>query len=302
MNSQKACQVRLATLVVMGVLLLSGCARQGHPEAAGPKPPVTGTTGATVPLAPEMLIGSWTLVDVADPGAGTILRLADSELHVIGSHCGTLGGSWLANDEGVFLADVWSASALAVDSTPGCEKASQETPGWLRSVTAYQFDAAGSPVLLDRRGQTVARLIPGATPTPEPDKADSVLEPPVVTDEARRALAPAVALPATLVPADQRQPVGRWAPKRGHKAAYVEFTANGEWHGSDGCNDQSGRWITAAGGTLLATSRAATLAFCSDSVPIEQWVTTARRAGLDGKALVLLNAQGDETGRLQPKN
>ncbi|MET8203734.1 hypothetical protein [Micromonospora taraxaci] len=118
----------------MGVLLLSGCARQGHPEAAGPKPPVTGTTGATVPLAPEMLIGSWTLVDVADPGAGTILRLADSELHVIGSHCGTLGGSWLANDEGVFLADVWSASAVAVESTPGCEKASQETPGWLRSV------------------------------------------------------------------------------------------------------------------------------------------------------------------------
>ncbi|MGC4862876.1 META domain-containing protein [Micromonospora sp. DT41] len=124
----------------------------------------------------------------------------------------------------------------------------------------------------------------------------------MVTDEARRARAPAVALPATLVPADQRQPIGRWAPKSGHKAAYLEFTADGEWHGSDGCNDQSGRWITAADGTLLATARAATLAFCADSVPIEQWVTTARRAGLDGKALVLLNAHGDETGRLSPTN
>ncbi|MEU5908393.1 META domain-containing protein [Micromonospora sp. NPDC047467] len=283
-------------------MLLSGCARQGHPEAADPTPPVTGTTGAVVPLAPEMLIGSWTLVDVADPGTGTILRLADSELHLIGSHCGTLGGSWRANDEGVFLADVWSASTAVVESTPGCEKASQETPGWLRSVTAYQFDRAGLPVLLDGRGQAVARLIPGATPTPEPDKADSVLKPPVVTDEARRALAPAVALPATLVSADQRQPIGRWVPKSGHKAAYLEFTADGEWHGSDGCNDQSGRWITAADGTLLATARATTLAFCADSVPIEQWVTTARRAGLDGKALVLLNAHGDETGRLSPTN
>ncbi|MFF0176043.1 META domain-containing protein [Micromonospora profundi] len=301
MRSQRAHQGRLATLVVMGVLL-GGCARQGHLEAAGPRPPVTGTTGAAMPLAPEMLIGSWTLVDVAAPGAGTILRLAGSELHLIGSHCGTLGGSWRASDVGVFLADVWSASTVVVDSRPGCEKASQETPGWLRSVTAYQFDGAGSPVLLDGRRQTVARLIPGATPVPEPDKANSVLEPPRVTDEARRALAPAVALPATLIPADQRQPIGRWAPKSGHKAAYLEFTADSEWHGSDGCNDQSGRWITAADGTLLATARATTLAFCADSVPIEQWVTTARRAGLDGKALVLLNAHGDETGRLSPTN
>ncbi|MGC5285356.1 META domain-containing protein [Micromonospora sp. DT231] len=255
-----------------------------------------------MPLAPERLIGSWTLVDVADPGAGAILRLADSELHLFGTHCGTLGGNWRANSEGVFLADVWSASSAVVEGTPGCEKASRETPGWLRSVTAYRFDGTGLPLLLDRRRQPVARLIPGATPTPEPDMDASVLAPPVVTDEARRNLAPAVALPATLVPVDQRQPAGRWAPRSGHRAAYVEFTADGEWHGSDGCNDQSGRWITAAGGTLLATTRAATLAFCTDSVPIGHWVTTARRAGHDGKVLVLLDAQGKETGRLSPTN
>lgn len=170
MKCQKARQGRLVTLVVMGVLL-SGCAMQGHPEAADTTPPATGTTGAAVPLVPEMLIGSWTLVDVADTGVGKILRLADSELHLIGSHCGTLGGSWRANDEGVFLADVWSASTVVVGSTPGCEKASQGTPGWLRSVTAYQFDGAGLPVLLDGRGQAVARLIPGATPTPSPTRS-----------------------------------------------------------------------------------------------------------------------------------
>ncbi|MEV1320090.1 META domain-containing protein [Micromonospora arborensis] len=129
-----------------------------------------------------------------------------------------------------------------------------------------------------------------------------MLEPPVVTDEARRALTPAVALPATLVPAGQRQPVGRWVPASGHKAAYVEFTADGEWHGSDGCNDESGRWIAAAGGTLLACARPITLAVCAESVPIGQWVTTTRRAGLDGEVLVLLDAQGDETGRLSPTN
>ncbi|WP_146758666.1 hypothetical protein [Micromonospora saelicesensis] len=70
----------------------------------------------------------------------------------------------------------------------------------------------------------------------------------------------------------------------------------------DGCNDQAGRWVTAAGGSLLATARPTTLAFCADSVPIDQWLTTARRAGLDGNVLVLLNAHGDETGRLSPTN
>ncbi|MEU7971024.1 META domain-containing protein [Micromonospora sp. NPDC049089] len=254
------------------------------------------------PLAPESLIGSWTLVDVADPGAGKILHLAHGILHLVGSHCGTLGGAWQANSEGAFLADISTASTAAVEGIPGCEKASQETPEWLRRVTAYQFDGAGLPVLLNGQNHVVARLIPGATPTPEPDMADSVLEPPVITDEARRALAPAVALPATLVSADQRQAVGRWVPARGHKAAYLEFAADGEWRGSDGCNDESGRWIAAAGGTLLATARPITLAFCTGSVPVGQWVTTARRAGLDGKVLVLLDARGDETGRLTRTN
>ncbi|MEV1317494.1 hypothetical protein AB0J14_15580 [Micromonospora arborensis] len=294
-------QGRLATLIVLG-LLLSGCGRQGNSEPVAPRPPLAGTAAVVVPLAPESLIGSWTLVDVADPGAGKILRLAAGELHLVGTRCGTLGGTWRANSDGAFLADIWQAPAAAVEGIPGCEKASQETPGWLRRVTAYQFDGKGLPVLLDGGRQPVARLVPGATPTPEPNLADSVLAPPLVTDEARRALAPAVALPVTLVPLDQRRLVGRWVPRSGHKAAYVEFTADGEWRGSDGCNGESGRWIIGAGGALLATARGVTLAFCTDSVPVGQWLATARRAGLGGEVLVLLDAQGDETGRLTATN
>ncbi|MFG1918105.1 META domain-containing protein [Micromonospora sp. NPDC048898] len=290
----------LATLVVMGVLL-AGCNRQSHPEPANPRP-ISETTGPMVPLAPESLIGSWTVVDVAEPGAGTILRLADGDLDLIGSRCGTVGGSWRASSDGTFLADIFTASTAAVEGIPGCEKASQETPEWLRRVTGYQFDGAGRPVLLDARAQPVARLIPGATPTPEPDKADDLLEPPMVTDEARRALAPAVALPATLVPVNRSQLTGRWVPRTGHRAAYVKFTADGEWRGSDGCNDESGRWITAASGTLLTTARGVTLMFCADSVSVGGWLVTARRAGLDGQILVLLDAQGTETGRLLPAN
>ncbi|MEU8419476.1 META domain-containing protein [Micromonospora sp. NPDC048835] len=290
----------LATLVVMGALL-AGCSRQSLPERANPQP-ISGTSGPVLPLAPESLIGSWTIGDVADPGAGTILRLAGGDLYLVGSRCGSLGGSWRASSDGTFLADIFSASTAAVEGIPGCAKASQETPEWLRRVTAFQFDGTGLPVLLDARAQPVARLIPGATPTPEPDMADDALEPPVITDEARRALRPAVALPATLVPVDRSRLVGRWVPRTGHKAAYVQFTADGEWRGSDGCNDESGRWITAASGTLLTTERGTTLAFCADSVSVGGWLGTARRAGFDGQVLVLVNAEGAEAGRLFPVN
>ncbi|MGW4463920.1 META domain-containing protein [Micromonospora sp. NPDC004704] len=282
----------LTLLIACGVLL-AGCDGQTHPGR------FPGTVAVSRPLVPEALIGSWTIVDLDDPGGGRILRLAHNELHLVGSACDTLGGSWRADTDGVFLADVYVASATAVEGVPGCERASQETPEWLRRVTAYRFDYRGLPVLLDELDQPVARLVAGATPTAGPDMLASVLDPPVVTDEARRAFAPAAALPATLTPADPRRLVGRWAPADGHKRAYAEFMANGEWRGSDGCNEESGRWIVADGGTLLTTGRMVTAMFCPDAVSVGQWLWTARRAGLDGEVLVLLDGEGKETGRLR---
>jgi hypothetical protein len=288
--------VYLTTLVAVG-LLLTGCNRQTdtRPEGSGAVP---GTTQESRPLAPERLIGNWTLVDVDEPGAGTVLRLAHRQLNLAGSRCGTLGGSWRADTDGLFLASIDTASSHAVDTIPGCARASQDTPDWLRRVTAYRFDGRGRPLLLDDLGQPVARLIPGATPTAGPDMADSALEPPVVTDEARQDLAAAPALPATLAPVDPHRLARRWVPLSGPRAAYVTFTTDGGWHGSDGCNDSGGRWITAPGGALLATVGAVTLVGC-ESVPVHDWLWTARRAGFDGVDLVLLDVQGRETGRLR---
>jgi hypothetical protein len=36
-----------------------------------------------------------------------------------------------------------------------------------------------------------------------------------------------------------------------------------------------------------------------DNVPVGGWMTRARRAGLDGRTLVLLDAQGNPISRLQ---
>ncbi|WP_229398845.1 META domain-containing protein [Micromonospora okii] len=286
----------LAVLAALGVLL-AGCDGQTGPWAADSGPDGIEASG---PLAPEKLIGAWTISGLDDPGGGTVLHLAHREVQLVGTRCGILGGSWRADTDGVFLADIDSAYVDSTEGVPGCERAAQDTPEWLRRVTAYRFDGAGRPTLLDGRSRPVARLIPGATPTPGPNMLDSALDPPTVTDEARRDLAPAAPLPATLSPADQRRLVGRWVPGSGHRAAYVEFDANGEWRGSDGCNDSDGRWITADGGTLFALAGAVTLVACAASVPVEHWLWTARRAGFDGEALVLLDAQGRETGRLHP--
>ncbi|MFC8846741.1 MULTISPECIES: hypothetical protein [unclassified Micromonospora] len=288
--------VCLTTLIACGVLL-AGCDGQTGegPGDSGPSPTATRDPR---PLKPEGLIGNWTLADVDEPGAGTVLRLAPQELDVVGSRCGTLGGAWRADPDGLFLASIHSAFTYAVEGIPGCARASQDTPDWLRRVTAYRFDDGGRPVLLDDLAQPVARLIPGATPTAGPDMLDSALAPPVVTDEARRDLAATPALPATLTPVDPHRLARHWVPVSGHRAAYVKFTAGGGWHGSDGCNDSRGRWLTAPGGALLATVGAVTLVGC-ESVPVDHWLSTARRAGFDGADLVLLDVRGRETGRLR---
>ncbi|WP_433346337.1 META domain-containing protein [Micromonospora sp. CA-111912] len=288
----------LAAMVACGVLL-TGCDGQTGPGAAdlGPGPAANESSG---PSVPEGLIGSWTIADLADPGVGTILRLADHELYLVGSRCGILHGSWRADPDGNFLAEVNSTVSAADEGTPDCKRVSQDTPGWLRRVTTYRIDGSGQPVLLDNLAQPVARLLPGATPTAGPGMAASLLEPPTVTDEARRALAPAAALPPTLNPADQHRLTGRWTPTVGHREAYLEFTADGEWRGSDGCNRGGGRWITATGGTLLATTGPVTAINCPDHVPVWSWLGATRRAGLDGEVLVLLDAQGREAGRLRP--
>lgn len=120
----------------------------------------------------------------------------------------------------------------------------------------------------------------------------------MVTEQFRRAVAPAAELPATLIPADRQRLMGRWIPVDGHRAAYVELAADGEWRASDGCNDQAGRWISAPRGTLLSVAGPVTLAAC-DNVPVGSWLWAVRRAGFDGEILVFLDAQAGETGRLR---
>lgn len=280
----------IALLAAAG-LLAAGCAAEDPAEQpSGPE-----SAGEVVTETdPVGLIGSWTLTGLADQSGDTAIRLALGDVRVW-RDCGVLSGTWRANEYGQFVAYIGGYSG-------DCGSAPVTTPEWLSRATSYDVDGEAR-LLLDAQGQPVARLEPGAAPAPGSDMAPELAAPPEVTDEVRRALAPAAPLPAGLTPADASTLTGRWVPDdaalRGMENPYLELAADGSWQGSDGCNGQAGRWVAGPDGALLAAVGASTMIGCNN-VPVGGWLAGASRAGFDGDVLVLLDAQGGELGRLQP--
>ncbi|SIN28859.1 hypothetical protein [Micromonospora cremea] len=280
----------VVAVIVLGALL-AGCGDGGGSQA--PTPDRSRDSGAvdSSRVEPVGLIGNWT-VTAPDPDSSGILRLAPVDqggLSWFGT-CGTAMGTWRADTNGLFLAGVPKNPASG-------ERRCRLAPDWLRQATSFRFEGE-IPVLLDDQGREVARLLPGAKPTPGPHVVPSLAEPPMVTPEVRQAFTPAVGLPPHLKPASRDDLRGRWVPvgpARG--SAHVELRNDGEWRGSDGCNGQHGRWVAGPDGALLATAGPSTLIGCR-SVPVATWLSEASRAGLDGEVLVLLTAKGTETGRL----
>jgi hypothetical protein len=271
-------------------LVVAAC---GEQPAGGPDPEAgQGGGGSAAEADPVDLIGSWTLAEVAGEG-DSVIRLALNEVRVW-RDCGILSGSWRADSYGQFVAYIAGYSE-------SCGSADASTPEWLSRATSFAVDG-DARLLLDAQGDVTARLLPGAEPTPGPNLAPSEAEPPVVTDELRRALAPAAPLPPELDPAGADALTGRWVPADGSTSSmdtpYVELAADSGWQGSDGCNGYNGRWIAGPDGALLAVSGGLTLVGC-DNVPVGGWLAGASRAGLAGDVLVLLDAHGDELGRLR---
>ena len=268
--------------------LLAGCGERAVPEAAAPAAPAA--PAAAAPKAdPAALIGLWTVADSGE-GKGTILRIAASGPYgglLVFGPCGDVLTSWRANADGDFVAGRGDGAMCPAVA-------------WLDRAVAFRV-TGGGPVLLDAEGGQVARLVPGARPRPVPGLLASAVEQPVVDAEARRVLAPAAPLPPSLRPVPRAALVGRWAVDDGvnrRTTPYVELRADGAWQGSDGCNGQAGRWVAGAAGAFLATQAFSTLIGC-DNVRVGDWLAWATRAGLDGEALVLLGAEGQELGRLK---
>lgn len=270
-------------MVVVVACVLAACAAQpdGTPSGTGPQaPPVSGQ------VDPVELIGIWAVADPAGTDQG-VIRIAPDGFSWW-PECGHIAGTWRANPAGMWVGYVHSWG-------PGCDPT--DTPGWMARAVAFRPGPAGVD-LIDVDGETTARLRPGATPPPGPGVAPSEVAPPEVTDEVRDRYAPPADLPSGLAPADSAALVGRWRPADQGAGAFVQLDPDGSWHGSDGCNQQGGRWVAGQDGLLLAVSGFSTLIGC-DNVPVGSWLTQAARAGLDGDDLVLVDRAGAQVGRLR---
>lgn len=288
----------LAAVLVAGCAAGEGTGSPGSPRSPSRTPTAPTERGTPSPppadLDPIGLVGSWRVVARGeDPGA--VLQLGDDlELW---RRCGLARGAWRVGEDGLFLGHLHGSSRCP----PSDPEAHDQT--WLARVATFRIEGAGS-LLLDRDGQVVARLLPGGRPTPDPLALAELAKPPVLTGRLRARLQQSAApVPRRFTPALHDRLVGRWVPADGRGSAsprppFVQLTSDGAWRGSDGCNVQYGRWAAGRGGTLLTVSGPQTEMGC-DGAGIGSWLYAAARAGLDGEALVLLDASGAETGRLR---
>jgi hypothetical protein len=276
-----------------GLASSSGSPSSGSPSSGGS----AGSSGSSQMSTresrdPTRLVGLWQL-DAPGQAAGSVLRLGDDL--IIWSDCGVLTGDWSANASGLFLGHVSGGSAGCVSHESG-----DPTPAWLARITRFEVGADGV-ALLDSSDAVVGRLSPGGHPTPRPDIASQLAEPPTLTDALRNRLSVVAApLPVGLVAATPQQLLGRWVPEGASSSAkpYADFKADASWLGSDGCNGQGGRWSVAPDGTWLAVAGAQTLMACDGMVDVAGSLTKAARAAFDGSTLVLLDSSNTVVGRL----
>lgn len=279
--SSRWCRMCLTVCAALALLAACGTPRQA---ADSPKPVDDETP------EPVELVGFWAVEGAGEDGT---LRLDDDRRVALFRDCGLIYGQWDANTDGLFLgeASAWGG---------GCGQ-DRPTPAWLHAAAAHRPDGDGH-MLLDEGGEPVARLVPGEVPTVPPTVSESVAQPPEASEEARRTLQQAVALPDGLAAADSEALLGRWMPldAPGGSEAHVQFNPDDTWSGSDGCNDLGGRWRSGTDGAFLATGRGSEQIGC-ENIPVESRLTRTIRAGFDGDVLVLIDHQGVVLGRFEPK-
>jgi hypothetical protein len=273
------------------LVLLAGCASSPGTEPS-PSTPVPPNTSAPSEESDAIgLVGMWR-VDAPQESDPTWLRL-DAGAFELWRDCGVLSGSWQAA-ESIFIADVNGALDECV------ENGALPTVDWLQQAAGYHATAGGWE-LLDRAGDVAATLTVDGTPPPNPNVIDSMREAPEITEKTREHFVRAAPLPSMLEPATAETVIGRWLPigQGEGTEAFIEFTADGRYSASDGCNGSQGRWAAGPDGEWLATAGPTTLIAC-DGAPTAFWAATARHAGFDGSDLVFVDVAGAELGRLQP--
>ncbi len=266
----------------LAALLLAGCAQSN----AG------GTGAGPAPHDPIALFDVWR-VDAPSAGEDTWLRF-DAHEFQLWHECSVVHASWRVS--GPLLV----AQPGAVVPGPECQlpPGPPEVP-WLQSVRSFEVVEVDLVELQDASGELVATLTIDGAPSPLGEHDQGLVEPPEITDEVRAMFGEVADLPDGVEPATDI--AGRWVPvsSEGDTEPFAEFESDGTWTGSDGCNGNGGVWASNDRGNFVATTGPSTLIFC-EGAPVPAWLGQAYLAGLDAGELVLLDAQGEELGRLTP--
>lgn len=256
---------RLIALAAV-LLVVTGCAFGAPPQPRG-----------EASSDPSALVGVWRVRDAAGAGPDTWLRLGDEV--VVWSNCGVSYGSWVARGSALLVGiDSWDDDFCLwgrfVDPTP-----------WLTAAVGYRQTSEGM-ALLDSGGAVVATLtIDGEPPTSE-RYIDEYTQQPTETirfDEPGR-------LPDGVSAA--KEIVGRWIdPAHPDDGTYIEFSGDGSWKGSDGCNARGGRYSYSLDGSLLATLGSSTLMLCEGSA-IADLASGASLVGSSGEGISFYSLDG----------
>ena len=101
---------------------------------------------------------------------------------------------------------------------------------------------------------------------------------------------------------DDQKLAGRWiavvtTSNRWTETPFVRFEVDGSWQGSDGCNDQAGRWSTSSNKAFEASNGPSTQIGC-DNVEVGSWLAAARSVELEGNLLTFRGADNSKIGQL----
>jgi hypothetical protein len=272
--------------LAMAISLVAGCLNDDATDSATATAPVVET------VLPSALVGAWGLEGAGLP-VGSVLRIArDGTGLSISRPGGTCfpSGSWRASIGGLFIGQIPGGSGE-------CWKAAEGFPDFLQQVRGFGR-VGGDLVLTAADGSVVVRLVPGATPMPNPYAPPASSSIPVLTEATRVALdAPAKTLTGT-TPATPARIEGSWRPEsQKNPRSSLRFTgATGSWSGFDGCNGYGGTWaLAAAGGSFLVLGLPSDAIGCNndDTGSFQRGVY----AGFEGAVLVFGDKNGKVVGR-----
>lgn len=275
-----------ALVVILAAVSLGGCVLF---------PPAPDASRDASQKKPSDLVGVWRVTEVAEAGEDTWLRI-DGRIATLTQPCGVVEGVWRASAD-LFVAD------MSVAYGEGCLGGGSFTPGWLAAASGYA-PAESEMALLDASGEQVALLVDDGSEPPDNPYVVGIDAVPTLTPDALAQLDADRVLPEGVTLATDI--VGRWVAADETSTSldepYVEFSADGLYSASEGCNTTGGRWVLGGDADFLATMGPSTEVGC-DMIMIPAWVASAASIGItlgdtDAIFLTLYDKDAQPLGRL----